>query len=167
MGLAVGFSGIARPEGRLDLAGRLYGIGTYALPPFWAAMVLQLVFAVWLGWLPVGGRFPATLLPPEGSGFYLLDSLLAGNGAQFQGALRHLVLPASTLGLLLSGVFANALRLNLRRALDSDYVEAARSRGLSDALPGIRTTLLARPGRLHPLSPAAAAGWPRTSAMPR
>jgi peptide/nickel transport system permease protein len=63
LGLAVGFSGIARPEGRLDLAGRLYGIGTYALPPFWAAVVVQLVFAVWLGWLPVGGRFPPPWCP--------------------------------------------------------------------------------------------------------
>ena len=132
LGLAVGFSGIARPEGRLDLAGRLFGIGTYALPPFWAAMVLQLVFAVGLGWLPVGGRFPATIEPPAGSGFYLFDSLRAGNGAQLMGTLRHLVLPAGTLGLLLSGIFTNALRLNLRRALDSDYVEAARSRGLDE-----------------------------------
>jgi peptide/nickel transport system permease protein len=132
VGLAVGFSGIARPEGRLDLAGRLYGIGTYALPPFWAAMVVQLVFAVWLGWLPVGGRFPATLMPPQGTGFYLLDSLRAGDWQQLGGSLRHLVLPAATLGLLLSGIFTNALRLNLRRALGSDYVEAARSRGLSE-----------------------------------
>ena len=69
VGLAVGFSGIARPEGKVDLAGRLYGIGTYALPPFWAAMVVKLVFSVWLGWLPVGGLFPATLLPPRGSCF--------------------------------------------------------------------------------------------------
>jgi peptide/nickel transport system permease protein len=132
LGLAVGFSGIARPEGKVDLAGRLFGIGTYALPPFWAAMVVQLVFAVWLGWLPVGGRFPATLVPPDGSGFYLLDSLRAGNLAQLLGSLRHLALPAATLALLLSGIFTNALRLNLRRALGSDYVEAARSRGLSE-----------------------------------
>ena len=132
VGLAVGFSGIARPEGKVDLWGRLYGIGTYALPPFWAAMVVQLIFAGWLGWLPVGGRFPATLLPPTGSGFYLLDSLRAGSWSQFSGTVRHLVLPAATLGLLLSGVFTNALRLNLRRALASDYVEAARSRGLDE-----------------------------------
>jgi peptide/nickel transport system permease protein len=140
-GLAVGFSGIARPEGKLDLAGRLYGIGTYALPPFWAAMVLQLVFAVWLGWLPVGGRFPPTLVPPEGSGFYLVDSLRHADWQQFSGALRHLVLPASTLGLLLSGIFTNALRLNLRRALGSDYVEAARSRGLSETRVVLRHAL--------------------------
>jgi peptide/nickel transport system permease protein len=141
LGLAVGFSGIARPEGKVDLAGRLFGIGTYALPPFWAAMVVQLVFAVWLGWLPVGGRLPATVLPPEGRGFYLFDSLRAGNLQQLQGALRHLVLPASTLGLLLSGIFTNALRLNLRRALSSDYVEAARSRGLSETRVVLRHAL--------------------------
>jgi peptide/nickel transport system permease protein len=145
VGLAVGFSGIARPEGKLDLAGRLYGIGTYALPPFWAAMVVQLVFAVWLGWLPVGGRFPPTLLPPEGTGFYLLDSLRSGLATgqwqQLAGSVRHLVLPAATLGLLLSGIFANALRLNLRRALGSDYVEAARSRGLGEARVVLRHAL--------------------------
>ncbi|MFM7677147.1 MAG: ABC transporter permease [Synechococcus sp.] len=141
VGLAVGFSGIARPEGKLDLAGRLYGIGTYALPPFWAAMLVQLVFAVWLGWLPVGGRFPPSLLPPTGTGFYLLDSLRAGNWAQLQGTVRHLVLPAATLSLLLSGIFDNALRLNLRRALASDYVEAARSRGLGEARVVLRHAL--------------------------
>jgi peptide/nickel transport system permease protein len=145
VGLAVGFSGVARPEGKLDLAGRLYGIGTYALPPFWAAMVVQLVFAVWLGWLPVGGRFPPTLIPPTGSGFYLLESLRSGLGTgqwhQLLGTVRHLVLPAGTLGLLLSGIFANALRLNLRRALDSDYVEAARSRGLGEGRVILRHAL--------------------------
>ncbi len=144
-GLAVGFSGVARPEGNLDLAGRLYGIGTYALPPFWAAMLVQLVFAVWLGWLPVGGRFPPTLIPPAGSGFYLLESLRTGLGTgqwhQLLGTVRHLVLPAGTLGLLLSGIFANALRLNLRRSLDSDYVEAARSRGLGEGRVILRHAL--------------------------
>ncbi|MEB3307776.1 MAG: ABC transporter permease [Cyanobacteriota bacterium] len=137
VGLAVGFSGIARPEGKLDLAGRLYGVGTYALPPFWAAMVVQLVFAVWLGWLPVGGRFPTSLIPPAASGFYLLDGLEQGfHGGGWQilgGALRHLILPATTLGVLLSGIFANSLRLNLRRTLGTDHVEAARSRGLGEA----------------------------------
>jgi peptide/nickel transport system permease protein len=141
LGLAAGFSGIAKPEGKLDLAGRLYGIGTYALPSFWAAMVLQLVFAVGLGWFPVGGRFPPTLVPPQGTGFYLLDGVLSGRWEVVKGALRHLALPAFTLGLLLSGIFDNALRLNLRRALRSDYVEAARSRGISEAQVVLRHAL--------------------------
>ncbi|CAE21321.1 putative ABC transporter, oligopeptides [Prochlorococcus marinus str. MIT 9313] len=132
VGLVVGFSGIARPEGKLDLAGRLYGIGTYALPPFWAAMIVQLLFAVILGWLPIGGRFPPSLLPPEGSGFLILDSLRSSDWISLKGAVRHLVLPAGTLGLLLSGIFTRTLRLNLGRTLQSDYVEAARSRGLNE-----------------------------------
>ena len=132
VGLSIGFSGIALPEGKLDLAGRLYGLGTYALPPFWVAMLVQLLFAVSLGWLPVGGRFPPSLMPPQGSGFYLMDSLVALDWTALRGTIRHLVLPAGTLALLLSGTFTTALRLNLRRTLRGDYVEAARSRGLSE-----------------------------------
>ena len=132
IGLSIGFSGIARPEGKIDLSGRLYGLGTYALPPFWVAMLLQLLFAVSLGWLPVGGRFPPSLLPPDGSGFYLFDCLRSGDWTGLRGTIRHLILPAGTLALLLSGTFTTALRLNLRRTLRSDYVEAARSRGLTE-----------------------------------
>ncbi|MEB3246616.1 MAG: ABC transporter permease, partial [Synechococcus sp.] len=132
IGLSIGFSGIARPEGKLDLAGRLYGLGTYALPPFWVAMLVQLLFAVSLGWLPVGGRFPPSMLPPDGTGFYLFDSAIRLDWLALRGTIRHLVLPASTLALLLSGTFTTALRLNLRRTLRGDYVEAARSRGLSE-----------------------------------
>ena len=141
LGLAVGFSGVAKPEGKLDLSGRLYGIGTYALPVFWAAMVLQLIFAVGLGWFPVGGRYPPTLVPPQGSGYYLLDGLLAWDWQVIRATLEHLALPALTLGLLLSGIFERALRLNLRRALRSDYVEAARSRGLSETRVVLRHAL--------------------------
>ena len=132
VGLSIGFSGIARPEGKLDLAGRLYGLGTYAMPPFWVAMLLQLLFAVSLGWLPVGGRFPPSLMPPEGTGFYLIDSIRSLDMTALKGTLRHLLLPAGTLALLLSGTFTTALRLNLRRTLRGDYAEAARSRGLSE-----------------------------------
>lgn len=138
IGLSIGFTGIARPEGKLDLAGRLYGLGTYALPPFWIAMLFQLLFAVVLGWLPVGGRFPPSLIPPDGSGFYLFDSITTGNWSAMKGTIRHLILPASTLAVLLSGTFTTALRLNLRRTLRSDYVEAARSRGLSETQVVIR-----------------------------
>ncbi|MGB1621813.1 MAG: ABC transporter permease [Synechococcus sp.] len=132
IGLSIGFTGIARPEGKLDLSGRLYGLGTYALPPFWIAMLVQLLFAVVLGWLPVGGRFPPSLIPPDGSGFYLFDSIASGDWSSLRGTVRHLILPTSTLAVLLSGTFTTALRLNLRRTLRSDYVEAARSRGLNE-----------------------------------
>tara|TARA_B100000029_G_C17500841_1_gene932592 strand:+ start:164 stop:1183 length:1020 start_codon:yes stop_codon:yes gene_type:complete len=132
IGLTVGFSGIARKEGKVDLAGRIFGIATYALPPFWAAMLVQLLFAVVLGWLPVGGRFPPSLLQPEGSGFLLFDSFATGNWIALKGSIRHLLLPSMTLGILLSGIFSRALRINLTRILESNHIEAARSRGLKE-----------------------------------
>lgn len=132
IGGLIGFCGIQNPEGKTDLTGRLYGISTYALPPFWAAMLVQLIFAVKLGWLPVGGRFPAGLIPPNGSGFYIFDSILSRNWLALYGTIRHLILPAGTLGILISGIFSRSLRLNLGRSLKADYVEAARSRGIKE-----------------------------------
>ncbi len=132
IGGLVGFSSIARPQSKLDLSARVYGIATYALPPFWAAMLIQLVFAVSLGWLPVGGRFPPSLPPPSGSGFLILDSILNMNWIALQAAIIHLILPASTLGILLSGIFSRSLRINLERSLEADHIEAARSRGLPE-----------------------------------
>ncbi len=130
IGFSIGFSGIAKPEGKVDLLGRLFGISTYALPPFWAAMLVQLFFGVALGWLPVGGRFPPTLIQPDGSGFILLDSIASSNWAALGGGLRHLILPASTLGVLISGIFSRTLRLNLSHILNSGYIQAARVRGI-------------------------------------
>ncbi len=141
IGFTIGFSGISKEGGRLDFAGRLYGISTYALPPFWAAMIVQLLFAVVLGWLPVGGRFPPSLLQPEGSGFLLLDSLQSKNWSALQGTIRHLALPSITLGILLSGIFSRALRLNLTRILETNHIEAARSRGIKESQVVIKHAL--------------------------
>ncbi len=130
IGLIIGLNVIKKPGGKRDLFGRIYGISTYALPPFWAAMIIQLIFAVLLGWLPIGGRFPANLSEPEGSGFLLFDSLISGNLNAFQGTIRHLILPSFTLGVLLSGIFSRSISINLAKALKTDFVEAAKSRGI-------------------------------------
>jgi len=133
IGFLVGILGVIRGGGKTDVISRIYGISTYALPPFWAAMIIQLIFAVLLGWLPVGGRFPPSLIAPEGSGFLLIDSIKDGNWIALKGSIRHLILPASTLGILLSGVFSRALKINLEMILNSEYIEAARSRGIKES----------------------------------
>lgn len=131
IGLAFGSFSATRPNSIWDLAGRLFGIITYAVPPFWAGMVMQLIFAVQLGWFPIGTRFPTGMEPPAAiTGLYTIDSLLTFNLAQFGIALHHLALPCLTLGILLSGIFERIVRVNLRQTLQSDYVEAARARGV-------------------------------------
>ncbi|EAW39097.1 ABC transporter permease [Lyngbya sp. PCC 8106] len=133
VGVSVGAIAASHPNTIWDTIGRLFGIITYSVPAFWAGMVFQLIFAVQLGWFPLGTRFPVSMTPPtQFTGLYTLDSLLSGNGEQFLTAVYYLCLPCLTLGLLLSGIFERIVRVNLRQTLQADYVEAARARGISE-----------------------------------
>ena len=96
-------------------------------------MLIQIIFAVLLGWLPIGGRLPPGMSPPPFvTGFLLLDSILNKNIEMFFSSFKHLILPSVTLGILLSGIFSRSLRLNLEEILKKDYIEAAKSRGIND-----------------------------------
>jgi peptide/nickel transport system permease protein len=64
--------------------------------------------------------------------FYLIDSALSGSWSQFWDVLSHLILPAVTLGLLVSGVLIRLVRVNLLQTMKGDYVEAARARGVPE-----------------------------------
>lgn len=133
VGIAVGSMAASRPNTPIDTGSRLFGIVTYSLPMYWFGMILQLVFATGLGWFPNGTRFPLMQMEPDGpTGLYLLDSLLHFNFLQFFTAVHYLALPSITLGVLISGVFERIVRVNLRQTLKSDYVEAARARGVSE-----------------------------------
>jgi peptide/nickel transport system permease protein len=133
VGVLVGTISASRPGTAFDIGGRLFGIITYALPMFWAGMLLQLIFSVQLGWFPNSNRFPPNLPAPTNiTGLYTIDSLLSGNLSQFLISLHHLALPSLTLGILLSGIFERIVRVNLKQTLKADYIEAARARGISE-----------------------------------
>ena len=89
----------------------LVGLST---PTFWLAMLLVLIFAVRLGWLPSGG-----MTAPYGGGG-LLD------------VAQHLVQPALALGLVASGVLARLTRSSMLEVLGQDYLRTARAKGLSE-----------------------------------
>src|SRR5258708_37135735 len=77
---------------------RVFSVLGIAVAAFWFAIMLQLLFAMDLGWLPLRGELTATMARPERvTGFLLVDSLIAGRWDTFTDALRHLVLPAVTL----------------------------------------------------------------------
>jgi peptide/nickel transport system permease protein len=133
VGVSVGVLAASKPNTGLDVGGRLFGIITYAVPMYWFGMILQLIFAVQLNWFPIGTRFPISLQAPQGpTGLYVIDSLLNGNFNQFATSLYYLTLPSLTLGLLISGIFERIVRVNLKQTLKSDYVEAARARGIPE-----------------------------------
>ncbi|MFQ3679721.1 MAG: ABC transporter permease, partial [Pseudanabaenaceae cyanobacterium] len=133
LGVGLGALAAARPGSFWEGFSRLFGIVSYALPLFWVGLLLQLLLAVGLGWVPVGGRFPVTLaLPPRITGLLTVDAVLTGDWVALGAALHHLLLPGFCLGLAIAGVFERVTRINLRQALQSDYVEAARARGLPE-----------------------------------
>jgi peptide/nickel transport system permease protein len=131
VGLTVGIIAALRPNSKWDVGGRLFGIITYSLPLFWVGMILQLVFSVQLGWFPIGTRFPASIDPPaQVIGLYTIDSLIKGDWDNLWTSIQYLFLPAMSLGIVISGVFERIVRVNLRQTLLSDYVEAAKARGI-------------------------------------
>lgn len=133
VGMGIGALAASKPNTPIDVGGRLFGIFTYAVPMYWFGMLLQLVFAVQLRWFPIGSRFPLTQpAPTRFTGLYLMDSLLSFNLGQFFTSLYYLTLPSLTLGILLSGIFERMVRVNLKQTLKSDYVEAARARGIPE-----------------------------------
>lgn len=106
-----------------------------SLPTFFTGLLLIYVFYYLLGWAPSPlGRLDFLYLdPPAVTGFYLVDSLLAGDGETFRAALAQLLLPAVTLGLFVLAPIARMTRGAMLQALASDYVRTARAHGLSPA----------------------------------
>ncbi len=115
---------------RLSMAGAFLGI---SMPGFWLGIVLLLLFAVQLQWLPVQGRLSHEVTLQGVTGFYVLDSLLTGNRAALVNSLRHLILPSITLGVPMAAVVARVLRSSMLETLRTDYVTLARSKGAPES----------------------------------
>jgi peptide/nickel transport system permease protein len=96
--------------------------------------VLVYVFYYLLGWAPSPlGRLDFVYLsPPEVTGFYIVDALLDGDVETALGALRQLVLPATTLALFTLAPLARMARAAMLQALSSDYIRTARAAGLGE-----------------------------------
>ena len=126
-GFAVTLGTIAarHPDSRLDAAINLFCFAGVSIPTFWLALVLILVFAAALGWLPAGGVATAG----------------AGDLAD---RLRHLVLPVATLTLASVGAYTRYVRAAMREALGQDHIRTARAKGAGEARSSFGTRCAAR-----------------------
>jgi peptide/nickel transport system permease protein len=136
VGMATGVWAAVRSDRLADHAIRLFNIASFAMPIFWIGLMFISIFAVRLRWLPVGGR----LDPVAGASFepitrfYIVDALVRGDLGLLADVLRHLVLPAATLGLVLSGIVGRISRTSMLEVLGQDYVRTARAKGLADRI---------------------------------
>jgi peptide/nickel transport system permease protein len=113
----------------LDHALRVVTVSGLAIASFWLGIMLQLLFAMRLGWTPLNGRL--TGFPPHGiTGLLLVDSVLTWDGAAFGNALAHLALPAATLAFPALATLVRFTRAGVLDVMQSNFVLYERAMGL-------------------------------------
>ncbi len=113
----------------LDHALRVITVSGLAIASFWLGIMLQLLFAMRLGWTPLNGRL-AGFPPRTMTGLYLLDSVLAWDWAAFTTALGHIALPAATLAFPALATLVRFTRAGVLEVMQSNFVLYARAMGM-------------------------------------
>src|SRR5262249_28658558 len=129
----LGIFAATRPNSIIDHACRVVATAGVSLPVFFTGLILVYVFYYPLGWAPAPlGRLDVFFSPPPHvTGFYLIDTLIAGNGELFMASLKQLILPALTLGIFSLAPIARMTRASMLAVLASDFVRTARASGLT------------------------------------
>jgi dipeptide transport system permease protein len=129
----LGILAATKPGSPIDHLCRVIATAGVSLPVFFTGLILVYVFYYLLGVAPAPlGRLDTFLsAPPQVTGFYLIDSLIAGNGEVFVASLKQLILPAMTLAIFSLAPIARMTRASMLAVLASDFVRTARASGLS------------------------------------
>jgi peptide/nickel transport system permease protein len=136
VGVPLGYAAARRKGGVYDNAGIVATLVGFAVPVFFLAYLLKLVFAVKLGWLPPSGRQDPTLRATRITGFFVLDGLMTREWDAAWDAFKHLILPALALGTIPLAVIFRITRSSVIDVQGEDYVRTAEAKGL--AVPVVR-----------------------------
>ena len=130
LGLAAGVIGALRPGSVLDLSSLAAALVGVSLPTFVTGVVLLVIFAGLLAWLPVGGwpDWPDLRFWSTGWSEYAGQGELVGDVVKMG---KHLILPAITLAAAPAAYIARLIRLGLADVMSSDFIRTARAKGLS------------------------------------
>jgi peptide/nickel transport system permease protein len=133
LAVPLGVFAALRPGSWIDHSCRVVATAGVSLPVFFTGLVLVYVFYYLLGWAPAPlGRLDFYYsAPPQIIGFYLIDSLLAGDLEVFWASLKQIILPALTLGIFSIAPIARITRASMLAVLASDFVRTARASGLA------------------------------------
>jgi peptide/nickel transport system permease protein len=135
LGVPLGMLAAVHKDTWVDHVARVVSVSGVAVPAFWLGLMLQLLLALALGWLPLGGRLRLATPPPEPvTHLLLVDALLRGQWATLADAVRHAVLPVVTLCLPALASILRVNRAEMIETLRQDYIVNARAQGL----PGVR-----------------------------
>lgn len=115
----------------IDKAGTLATLLGVSMPDFWLGLVLMLLFGITWQVLPISGRIPLGMEPTHVTGLFVVDALLTGDWPALKAALRHLALPAITLGTSMAALTMRVTRSSMLEVVQQDYITFARAKGLS------------------------------------
>ncbi|WP_342363714.1 ABC transporter permease [Terrarubrum flagellatum] len=129
----MGIAAAVRQGSFIDHACRVVATAGVSLPVFFTGLLLVYIFYFVLGWSPAPlGRLDVFYsAPPSVTGFYLIDSLIAGDGGTFRAALSQILLPGLTLAVFALAPLARITRASMLAALSSEFVRTARASGLT------------------------------------
>jgi peptide/nickel transport system permease protein len=127
VGMLTGIVSAVKPYSKFDIAAMLLALAGVAMPVFWLGMLAILLFSLQLSWLPSFGRGEPILQAIQ----YWLRT---GDPSDVGDAIRHLVLPALTLGAFSAALISRLVRSALLEVLGQDYVRTARAKGLKEAV---------------------------------
>jgi len=129
----LGILAATKPGSLIDHTCRVVTTAGVSLPVFFTGLILVYMFYYLLGWAPAPlGRLDIFFsAPPQITGFYLIDSLVAGDREVFVASLKQLILPALTLGIFSLAPIARMTRASMLAVLASDFVRTARASGLA------------------------------------
>ncbi len=125
LGIITGVISSTRPYSWFDAASSVISLAGVAMPVFWLGMLAILLFSLRLGWLPSFGRgegiLPATL-----------HMITTGDPGTLVDSLRHLALPAISLGAFSTAIISRLVRSSMLEVLNLDYIRTARAKGMGE-----------------------------------
>lgn len=131
IGIPLGIASALHKGKLTDGVVSLIAVGGVSAPSFWMGILLVLLFSANFHLLPSGGRLPYGTPIDIRTGFYLIDSLMAGQFATFRATLLHLALPALTLACGMIGIISRITRSALIDVGQEDFISTAVAKGLS------------------------------------
>ncbi len=147
LGVPLGILSAVKQNSWLDHTIRIISVSGVGVPMFWLGLMLQLYFALQLGWFPLGGQLEIMTDPPAPITHLLVfDSLLRLQFDVALEALHHMVLPALTLCFPALASIARVNRAEMIECLGEDYITNAQAQGISSfrivALYALRNAML-------------------------
>jgi peptide/nickel transport system permease protein len=109
--IPLGTLAASKPRSAVDYGVNLFAFAGISIPSFWLALMLIIVFSVFLGWLPAGG--------------------IASDGASILEQAKYMVLPVATIATLSIGSYSRYMRSSMLEVLRQDYIRTARAKGAS------------------------------------